>query len=590
MGIFSFAGVCEVQRINSSLMDQDSHSRPVDPIAIEVIKNALLSLANEMAVVVVRTAHSQVVRDSLDFSTAVFDADGRVVAQGLAIPLHLGAMPEALAQLREAYSGRIEKGDVYLLNDPDQGGMHLPDLFMFAPVVVDGEVFAWLGCVAHHADVGGRVAGSNAVDSTEIYQEGLQIPILKLYDAGVENETLSAIIRRNVRLPTVVTGDLAAQLSSLSVGERGMLALVTTYGIEGLRFAFDVILDHTERIVRDSIREIPDGVYEFEDYIDDDGFGSGSIRIVAKVEISGDMLTVDFAGTNSQVRSALNATESFAKAAVYTAFLCFVSSGEVLNNDGLYRSILVYVPEGTILNPRRPAPRAARGLTGFRVIDAVLGALHKAMPERGIAAGEGGPTMISIGMTDPDGTSRVMVDFVCGGWGARPGLDGLDGASPLGANLSNVPVEQIELEYPIRVVRYGFLANTGGPGKFRGGLSVEREFVFLGDLGVLSVRSDRRDHPPYGLDGGLPGSPSANVLNPGTHEEALLPTKFTREIRSGDTFRHVTAGGGGLGLRNERTNESIERDMKEGKTTGHIDEVYLSADDEPGAHASGRAV
>ncbi len=547
----------------------------VDPITREVISNGLTSLANEMAVVVVRTAHSQVVRDSLDFSTAVFDPVGRVVAQGLAIPLHLGAMPDALSKIMDRHAGSILDGDVFVLNDPDEGGMHLPDIFMFKAVFVDGEILGWVGCIAHHADMGGRVAGSNAVDSREIYAEGLQIPILKLYEAGVENETLSSIIARNVRLPAIVMGDIRAQLSSINVGERGMRKLVAEHGRDVLTATFDDILDYTEGIVRAEIARLPDGKYSFDDYIDDDGFGSGPIRISATVEIEGDRLHVDFEGTDGQVLSALNATTSFTRASVFAAFLCVTAGTEILNNDGLYRAITVTVPEGSILNPRRPAPRAARGLTGFRVIDAVIGALHKAVPDRCFAAGEGGPTMISIGTVDPDGVSHVFVDFVCGGWGGRQTQDGVDAISPIGANLANVPVEQIERDYEIIVDEYSFLPDTGGPGANRGCLSIVRQLRFLGDWGVLSIRSDRRDHPPYGLDGGLPGHPSLNILNPGRPDETLLPTKFTRDIGHGDVLRHVTAGGGGVGMPTDRSAGLIAHDLKEGKITeDHARTVY----------------
>ena len=547
----------------------------VDPITREVISNGLTSLANEMAVVVVRTAHSQVVRDSLDFSTAVFDPQGRVVAQGLAIPLHLGAMPDALSQIMERHAGSIADGDVFVLNDPDEGGMHLPDIFMFKAVFVEGEILGWVGCIAHHADMGGRVAGSNAVDSREIYAEGLQIPILKLYEAGVENETLSSIIAKNVRLPAIVMGDIRAQLSSINVGERGLRKLVAEHGRDVLLATFDDILDYTEGIVREEIARIPDGTYSFDDYIDDDGFGSGPIRISARVDIEGDRLHVDFDGTGGQVLSALNATTSFTRASVYAAFLCVTPKTEILNNDGLYRAITVTVPEGSILNPRRPAPRAARGLTGFRVIDAVIGALHKAVPERCFAAGEGGPTMISIGTVDPDGVSHVFVDFVCGGWGGRRTQDGVDAISPIGANLANVPVEQIERDYEIMVDEYSLLPDTGGPGANRGCLSIARQLRFLGDWGILSIRSDRRDHPPYGLDHGLPGHPSLNILNPGRPDETLLPTKFTRDIKHGDVLRHVTAGGGGVGVPMDRSASLIAHDLEEGKiTVEHARTVY----------------
>ena len=414
------------------------------------------------------------------------------------------------------------------------------------------------------------------------------------FEEGVENETLSSIIARNVRLPAIVMGDIRAQLSSINVGERGLRKLLTEHGREVLLATFDDILAYTEGIVREEIARLPDGTYSFDDYIDDDGFGSGPIRISARVEIQGDRLHVDFEGTSGQVMSALNATTSFTRASVYAAFLCVTPKTEILNNDGLYRAITVSVPEGSILNPRRPAPRAARGLTGFRVIDAVIGAFHKAVPERCFAAGEGGPTMISIGTVDPDGLSHVFVDFVCGGWGGRQTQDGVDAICPLGANLANVPVEQIERDYSIIVDEYSFVPDTGGPGANRGCLSIARQLRFVGDWGVLSIRSDRRDHPPYGLDGGLPGSPSWNVLNPGRPDEVLLPTKFTRDIKHGDVLRHVMAGGGGVGVPQDRSAELIAYDLEEGKITQmHARTVYgftgVTADSrssvEPHVHA-----
>ena len=534
-----------------------------DPITFEVVRNAFLALADELAITIVRTAHSQVVRDSMDFSTAICDSHGRVIAQGLGIPLHLGALPDAMAALLTEYADDINEGDVFIFNDPDAGGMHLPDVFVIKPVFCGDELVGYAASVAHYAEIGGRVAGGNAVDSTEIFQEGLQIPPLKLYDRGRLDKTLMTLLLRNVRIPEVVRGDLEAQLAACHTGESGLRELVARYGADVIRTLCEQILDYTESLVRAELSRIPDGDYSFEDHIDDDGFDSGPIPIRVKLTVAGDSLSADFTGTSDQVRSALNATLSFTKSGVYTALKC-VMHADIPSNAGFYRPITVTAPEGSILNPRRPAPRAARGLTGFRVVDTVLGALGEAVPGRVPAAGDGGATMIAIGGARADGAAFVYVDFMAGGWGGRPGLDGVDGVSPLAANLANVPVEEVELSQPIQFERYGFLPDSGGAGRWRGCLSVVREFRFLERSGVLQVRSDRRDHLPYGLAGGRSGTPSSNVLNPGA-DERLLPTNVTCEIACGDIFRHVTAGGGGYGPPSERDRAKVVEDVLDGK-------------------------
>lgn len=535
----------------------------------EVVRATLRSLADEMAVTVLRTAHSEVVRDTMDFSTALFDGRGRLIAQGLTLTLHLGAMPAALDYLRERYAGDINPGDVFILNDPDQGGMHLPDIFVFRPVFLDEQLVAFAGCVAHHVDVGGRRPGSNAPDSTEIFQEGLQIPLLKLYDRGAPNETLLAILERNVRPPRVVLGDLRAQLAACHLAAGGIEALARRHGPEALDAYVDGMLDHAEHVARERLSALRDGRYSFVDHIDDDGFGSGPIALRVEVEVAGDEITVDLRDCAPQVRSALNSTASFTRAAVYAALFGALGAPEELSNEGLYRPVTILTTPGTIVDGVRPAPRAARALTGFRVIDLVLGALHEAAPDRVPAAGEGGVTMLSLSesASHPGGPSSVFVEFIAGSWGGTARGDGLDSTSPLGGNVSNVPVETIELHHPIRVERYGFVADTGGAGRHRGGLAVERQMRFLGERGMLQIRSDRRAFPPYGLAGGRPGSPSSNVLNPSGETPEELPTKFSRPVVRGDVIRHVTAGGGGFGDVAERDPERIRDDVRHGKLT-----------------------
>ncbi|MBS1895710.1 MAG: hydantoinase B/oxoprolinase family protein [Actinobacteria bacterium] len=538
----------------------------VDAFTAEVVRSTFRALADEMAVTVLRTAHSEVVRDTMDFSTAIFDGRGRLVSQGLTLALHLGAMPEAIDHLRERFAGDINPGDVFILNDPDQGGMHLPDIFIFRPVFHEERLIAFAGCVAHHVDVGGRRPGSNAPDSTEIFQEGLQIPPLKLYDGGRENSTLLAILERNVRPPSVVLGDLRAQLAACHHAARGIEGLAERHGSEALEVCLDGLLDHGERVSRGLIATLPDGHYDFTDHIDDDGFGSGPIELHVAIEVSGEEMTVDLTGCAPQVASALNSTASFTRAAVYAAVFAVLGAPEELCNEGLYRPLNIITRPGTVVDGVRPAPRAARALTGFRVVDLVLGALQELAPDRTPAAGEGGVTMLSISENASEANAgSVFVEFISGSWGGGAHADGLDGASPLGGNTSNVPVEVLELHHPIRVDRYGFVADTGGPGRRRGGLAVARELTFLGEHGVLQIRSDRRLFPPYGVGGGEAGSASTNVLNPGRPDEEVLPTKFSRQISRGDVVLHVTAGGGGYGPAAERDPAAVEADLREGK-------------------------
>ena len=535
----------------------------------EVILNGLRSIAHEMAVTVANCAISQVVRDSLDFSTAVFDGEGRTVAQGLSIPLHLGAMPTALEYVRESLKEDPRRGDVYLLNDPDLGGMHLPDVFVFRPVMSEGQSspVLWLGCVAHHADIGGRFPGGNAVDGTHIFEEGLQLPPMRVVRDGIFDENVRRIIERNVRLPAVVWTDLSAQLAALNQAEARCDQMISRNGPDRVGSAVEWAVDRTRSYVRSLVGSLPDGSWTFTDHIDGDYPGlDADLTISCRLTISGDVASFDFEGTSGQVPLAVNATESFTKAAVYTAFLAVFNAPEMDLNQGLYDALDIRIPEATILSGRRPAPRAARGITGFRTIDAVMGALAQVVPGRVMAAGEGGATMISVGVDEPDGSSKVLVDFLCGAWGARPGADGLDGASALGANLANVPVEEIEAAFPVQFLRYGFVPGTGGDGRYRGGLSSVREFRFLGNHGQLSIRSDRRRYPPYGLEGGASGSPSGNWINPDSETAVELPSKGTWTLNHGDVVRHVTAGGGGYGRPEERDPQARARDDALGKT------------------------
>lgn len=519
----------------------------IDPILFEIFKNALNSIVDEMALVIFRTAYSGVLKDVMDYSTGFCDRSGQMVAQGLTIPVHLGSVPDAMAALLRRYEGNIHPGDIFCLNDPFEGGMHLPDIFAFRPIFHEGEVEAWAVAICHHTDVGGRVAGSNASDSTEIYQEGLRIPPLKLYDRGVPNETLLRLLEKNVRLPVRLMGDLRAQLAACHIAEVAFLGLIAKYGPGEVRRYMQELIDYAERLTRAAIAELPDGDFAFEDWIDDDGVDYGrSIPLRVRLTVRGDQLRADWTGSSPQVKGAINNTFSFTKAATYTCVRSVLPPG-IPNNEGFFRCVEVIAPPGTIANAVLPAACAARGLTGFRMVDCCFGALAQMLPDRVFAASDGGNTGISVGGYDSERRPFVYVDFLASAWGGRPWADGLDGNTNLMSNLACQPAEVCERESPLEILSCEFIQDAGGPGKFRGGMSVRRDYRLLEEEAVLQVRADRFRFQPYGLQGGQPGRLGRNFLNPGTPEEQQLPGKFTLTFHRGDIFRHEQAGAGGWG-------------------------------------------
>jgi N-methylhydantoinase B len=544
------------------------HHPNLDPITFEVIKNALGAVADEMALVVMRSAYSAVVRDSMDYSTAVADRDGQIVAQGLTLAVQLGSFPDCLALLVGGHRATTVPGDVYLFNDPyGSAGQHLPDLYVIKPLFAERELVGWVCTMAHHCDIGGIAPGSTAMHATDILQEGLCIPILKLYEAGRPNHTLFEIIRKNSRQPRYVLGDLRAQLAACAVGERGYLELVRRHGPVSLGVYFEAMQAQAERMMRGIIRAIPDGVYHFTDYIDGVGEAPRPIAIKTAVSVRDEAIHIDFAGSSPQVPAAINCPIAMVRSAAYCAIRC-LSEAEIPNCQGYMRPVRIDAPEGTIVNPRFPAACAARGVIGYRVFDAIMGALAQAVPERVIAAGEGGPTLFSIGGGQGE-ESFVLTEVMVGTWGARATQDGIEGISNPAANLSNQPVELIETEMPLEVVRYGLEPDSGGPGRFRGGLAFVREFRLLGEDADCTLRSDRRTHRPYGIAGGQPGGPSANFLRTADGVEQPLPTMpmTTQKLRRGDTFRHLSAGGGGYGNPLERDPAAVLEDVIDEKVS-----------------------
>ena len=532
-----------------------------DPIAFELFKNSLLSIADEMALTIFRTAYSGVLKDVMDYSTALCDGGGQIVAQGLTLPAHLGSIPEAMASVIRHYGGQMQPGDVYCLNDPFDGGMHLPDVFVIKPIFYRGERLAMAATVCHHTDMGGRVAGSNASDSTEVYAEGLRIPPLKMFDKGKPNETLFAFIEKNVRLPVRVLGDIRAQLAACHIAEEGLVRLAARHGMESVRLYMRELIDYSERLTRAAIRELPEGAYAFEDWIDDDGIQRDQpIPLKVTLRKQDDRLIVDWTGSSPQVKGAINNTLSFTKAATYTCIRSVLSS-DIPNNEGFFRAIEVIAPPGTIANAVLPAATAARGLTGFRMVDCCFGALAMMLPGKIFAASEGGNTGITIGGYYADRTPFIYVDFLCSAWGGRPWADGLDGNTHLFANLSLQSAEVCELEQPIEILACEFIQDVMGAGKYRGGASIRRDYRLLEEEAVLQIRSDRRAFRAYGLYGGRPGKPSWNIINP-HGENQVVPAKVTMTIKRGDVYRHEQPGPGGWGDPLEREPRRVLQDVR----------------------------
>ncbi|WP_275294929.1 hydantoinase B/oxoprolinase family protein [Amycolatopsis sp. La24] len=537
-----------------------------DAVTFEVFRNAVTGIADEMAITVLRTAHSQLVASSMDFSAALCDARGRVIAQANTLPVHLGSIPDAMEAILAEFGDSVAPGDLYLLNDPSLGGMHLPDIFAVSPVFGGETLLGFAVTVVNHTDVGGWAAGSMAVQSTNIFAEGIQIPPSRLIDAGTTNETFLRVLLRNVREPELLRGDLESQLAACHTGAEGLRALAARHGVERLSELIDELLDYSETLLRAALAEAVPGTYEFTDHIDDDGLGSGPIPIRVKATLSESGIELDFTGSSPQVGSALNATESFTRSAAYAA-LQGVLASDIPANSGFYRPFSFVIPPASILNGQRPAARGARGLVGFRIIDAVLGALAPVFPDRVPAAGEGGPDGIAIGLVGPDGESMVLWDPLAGAWGARPDRDGVDGISSLGANLTNTPVEELERSGHLRIDGYGYLPDSGGAGRWRGGLATFRDMTLLAPEASVQIRSDRRKFLPYGLSGGAPGTPSLNVLDQGGPGERVLESKPHFAMTAGTRHRHVTAGGGGHGHPFGREPERVLEDVLDGKVT-----------------------
>ncbi len=539
----------------------------LDPARLEVIRNALIAGAEEMNLSIWRTARSTVVRETLDYSTALFDGQGQAVAQSTRIPIHLNSMSVCLDEIVANHIPLDDwhEGDVILTNDPYCGGQHLPDFVAFQPIFADGQRVAISASIVHHVDVGGGAPGSYYAGAREVYQEGLRLPPVRLVEQDNVSETVVSIIRQNSREPDKIAGDVHAQIACLKVGANAIARLVKRYGAATITLAMNAILDQSENEMRTAISEFPDGIYTFQDFVDDDGQEAIGLQIDAQVAIDGDRCVVDLSRSADQAPGPVNCTLNMAKSGVYCALLC-AAGGRAMANSGAYRPIEVVSRPGSIVSCTSPAPVANRMATGHRIVTTVLGALSKAAPDLIPAAYYGVSYVAALSAPDPiiAGERRVYFEVEVGGWGAHPQGDGADGFSAGFHNLANSPVEMCETLFPITFTEYGLIPGSGGKGQYRGGLGLAREWRLDADWGTLSGNFERFRYPPYGLNGGEPGSLGRFLLTR-DKEETILPSKISGiDLKRGDRVRLETSGGGGWGQPESRDPNLEASDIKGG--------------------------
>jgi N-methylhydantoinase B len=517
----------------------------LDPIQIEVIRNALVATCEQMSITIWRTSRSTVVREMLDYSTALFDAEGRNIAQATRLPVHLNSMATCLEDILTKYVpfDQWRDGDVVITNDPYSGGQHLPDILAFRPVYQDGTAVAIVGTLCHHIDVGGRSAGSYDALATEIYQEGLRIPPVKLFDSGVRNDALYKVMLSNSREPGKLGGDLSSQFAALDVGAAEVTRIARRYGVATLKAVTERVLDQSEQAMRAAIAAMPDGAYVFEDFVDDDGLTRDPLKIRVTLTIAGDRAKVDFIGSSKQAAGSINCTLNMTKSAAYFALMSG-AGGDFAANSGCYRPIEVVAPLGTVVNCRSPAPVVNRMLTAHRVVNVVMGALAQAVPGRIPAAYYGVSYVYSLGTEKADGSPDVYLEIEVGGWGAHPEEDGPNAFSAGLHNLSNSPIEMVESLHPVTFLGYGLTPDSGGAGRTRGGLGLHREWRVDAEDGKLATSFERFRIPPYGLHGGEPAACGRLVIRrKGQAQE--MPSKLSGvALKKGDVVRLETSGGG----------------------------------------------
>lgn len=526
--------------------------KDIGPVHLEVMRNAYHSVPEEMGAALRRTAFSPNIKERLDASCAIFDTEGRMIAQAEHIPVHLGSMPLAIEYAEKEIDGGMRSGDHIMVNDPFLGGSHLNDITLIKPVHRKRRHIGYTVTKAHHSDIGGSTPGSMGGQTCELYQDGVIIPPSRIMTRGKLNQPLLDLILANTRTPDERIGDLKAQLAANELGAQRLSALVDRYGPKLHNSFVEENMTYSENLMRSGIRKLPDGNYHAVDFMEGDGFSHRDIKIEVRVGIHGKDMSVDFTGTDQQTKGNVNTPYAVTLSAVYFAVKC-VAGPTVPPNHGCYIPIDVTAPEGCLLNPKRPAAVSSGNVeTSQRVVDVVLKALALAAP--GIVGAQSQGTMNNtiIGGKDDEGRPFTYYETIGGGEGARPDRDGMNGVHTNMTNTANTPIEALELAYPLRVEWYGLEPGSGGTGKHRGGMGIVREIKMLAPEGTLSIQSERRRRSPAGSSGGGRGSTGSNTLIRADGTIETLGSKVTLPIYQGDMIKMTTPGGGGYGPRRYR--------------------------------------
>ncbi len=546
----------------------ETHTRKIDAITLEVLRNGFIQICEEVTITMLKTAHSVIFNEGKDLSTAVFDREGRLIAQDMqGCPIHVAAMPQAVRAGIEQYGiSNMNVGDVFLINDSYAGGTHLPDITVFAPVFWDDELVGFIGNRGHHSDVGGMAPGSMPGDATEMYQEGLILPAVKIFDRGERCRDVWNILLANVRLPKNTEGDIAAQHGGILTGMRRFHSLLKRYGVEVIREGSEEIIRYSERHMRNEIKKIPDGTYKFHDYMDTDGVTGQPVRIEVTVEKRDSEITFDFTGSDPQVGGAVNCVESVTTASVWIAML-MVTDSNIHPSEGAFAPVTVVAPLGTVVNPKKPAATVS-GLTETcnRIIDICMGALAPGIPEKVVAGELGSCNVYTLGgmRTNKDGSTEPWVSILNpkGGWGGMAAKDGWTCIQDPLSNCRNQPCETLEHIFPMRIRQFSLRTGMEGAGKHRGGYGLTRDIEMTEDC-IISTCLDRSVIPPFGLFGGDDGACNRMYVKAvGTSEWLPLASRQSNyQLKAGDTIRIDTAIGGGFGNPFDREPRLVANDI-----------------------------
>lgn len=544
----------------------------MDPVSLEVLRGRLDGIVQEMQVTLLNCSHSTIVSESLDATSSIFDKDGRTVAQAVALPIHLGVLSEIGHRIAKAYpEGAAREGDVYVMNDPYAGGTHLPDIAVGAPVFLAGRLIGYVLTLTHHQDIGGSVPGSTAVNVYDHFAEGLRLPLLRFAAGGVQNDEVLAIMMANSRTPSNIRGDIGAQLASCKTGALRFVQVVESVGRERAEAGMTALLDYAERLTVSEIEKIKPGVYSFTDYMDDDGSSPQAEPLPIKVtmEAKGKSLRFDFTGTAPQVKTAINNVPYSGISAVYYAVRT-LTGDRAPNNEGCYRPISVHLPEGSLVNPRFPAPINARAVSLRRIVDVVMGVMAQAMPERMTAANCGQSSLIHIGTLDSKTGRRIVATLGgpwMGGMGARHNKDGIDVTDHDASNVYHMPVEVSEAELPVLFRRVELWKDSGGAGKWRGGLGYHVEVEWLRGEGAATMRRDRHKFGPWGLAKGHAGPLCKTMIAHHGGEPATIKPKGSFTLSPGDRLYLWTTGSGGYGDPANRAPQLVFEDYADGRVS-----------------------